>query len=532
MISNETALAALKSPVRHISARVEVYNGSTLAATYTANDNLSKIEIERAGDSTKFYGYGICQKLHLELIDTNREIEISTANHIKVMFSANDEWADCFPAFYVTQVRRDENTNALTITAYDALYSAVKYTVAELHIEAYTILEFARVCAAKIGLNEAVINTIAYNSFYLDYPTGANFEGTETLREALDAVSEATQTVYYINASNQLVFRMLLRDADAVYAITKDDYFTLGSGENKRLAKICNTTELGDSVYASISESGSTQYMRDNPFLELREDIGDLIGVAISFIGGLTINQFECNWRGNYLLEIGDKIALETKDGNTAISYLLDDTLTYNGAFQQKTRWKYTNEETETEDNPSSLGEVLKQTYAKVDKANKQIELMASDVSSTKDNVASMLINTESITASVQRIEESTQQAVENTNESIAELSAKVSQTITADELSIAVKKELANGVEKVETETGFTFDSEGLMVSKSGSEMATQITEDGMQVFKNDTAVLTANNIGVDAVNLHATTYLIIGTNSRFEDYETNRTGCFWIGA
>ena len=157
---------------------------------------------------------------------------------------------------------------------------------------------------------------------------------------------------------------------------------------------------------------------------------------------------------------------------------------------------------------------------------------MVSDVSSTKDNVASMLINTESITASVQRIEDSTQQAAENTNAAIAELSAKVSQTITADELTIAVKKELANGVERVETATGFTFDSEGLMVSKSGSEMTTQITEDGMQVFKNNTAVLTANNIGVDAVNLHATTYLIIGTNSRFEDYETNRTGCFWIGA
>jgi uncharacterized protein YehS (DUF1456 family) len=199
--------------------------------------------------------------------------------------------------------------------------------------------------------------------------------------------------------------------------------------------------------------------------------------------------------------------------------------------LQEKTRWKYTNEETETEDNPSSLGDALKQTYARVDKVNKQIELMASEVDSNTDNIASMLINTESITATVQRIEDSTQEAAKNTNAAIAELSSRVSATITADELSIAVKKELANGVEKVETSTGFTFDSDGLMVSKSGSEMQTQITEDGMQVFKNNEAVLTANNIGVDAVNLHATTYLIIGTNSRFEDYGENRTGCFWIG-
>lgn len=529
MISNETALAALKSPVRHIGARVEVYNGSALAATYTAEDNLSKIEIERIGDSTKFYGYGICQKLHLELIDTERQIEISTANHIKVYFDG----FNYFPDFYVSQVRRNENTNALTITAYDVLYNTTKDAVGSLSIDApYTIMDYITACAAHIGLSGVITRTIADSAFALNYENGANFEGTETIREALDAAAEATYTIYYVNHENKLVFRMMWKDAAVASTITKEDYFTLDSGENKRLAKICNTTELGDSVAASIAANGSTQYLRDNPFLELREDIATLIDNAIADMGGFTINQFECNWRGNYLLEIGDKIALETKDGNTAISYLLDDTITYTGAFQQKTRWKYTNEETETEDNPTSLGDVLKQTYAKVDKANKQIELMVSDVSSTKDNVASMLINTESITASVQRIEDSTQQAAENTNAAIAELSAKVSQTITADELTIAVKKELSNGVEKVETATGFTFDSEGLMVSKSGSEMTTQITEDGMQVFKNNTAVLTANNIGVDAVNLHATTYLIIGTNSRFEDYETNRTGCFWIGA
>ena len=60
---------------------------------------------------------------------------------------------------------------------------------------------------------------------------------------------------------------------------------------------------------------------------------------------------------------------------------------------------------------------------------------------------------------------------------------------------------------------------------------MKTQITEDGMTVYKNEDAVLTANNTGVDAVNLHATTYLIIGNNSRLEDYGSDRTGCFFIG-
>ena len=60
---------------------------------------------------------------------------------------------------------------------------------------------------------------------------------------------------------------------------------------------------------------------------------------------------------------------------------------------------------------------------------------------------------------------------------------------------------------------------------------MKTQITEDGLQVFKGSEAKLVANNEGVIAEDLHATTYLIIGSNTRFEDYNTNRTGAFWIG-
>ena len=87
------------------------------------------------------------------------------------------------------------------------------------------------------------------------------------------------------------------------------------------------------------------------------------------------------------------------------------------------------------------------------------------------------------------------------------------------------------NGVSKVTTSTGFKFDDEGLTVSKSNTEMKTQITEDGMKVFKNDEAVLTANNVGVEARNLSASTYLIVGSNSRFENYGEERTGCFWIG-
>jgi hypothetical protein len=136
-------------------------------------------------------------------------------------------------------------------------------------------------------------------------------------------------------------------------------------------------------------------------------------------------------------------------------------------------------------------------------------------------------MTTEEINGSVTSI---TKTLDESTNE-IETLKKSVELKMSDEDFNIKISKEMEKGAKKVVTDTGFSFDADGLTVSKSDSEMSTTITEDGMRVYRGNTAVLTANNTGVDATNLHATTYLIIGTNSRFEDYGRNRTGCFWIG-
>ncbi len=101
----------------------------------------------------------------------------------------------------------------------------------------------------------------------------------------------------------------------------------------------------------------------------------------------------------------------------------------------------------------------------------------------------------------------------------------------TAEGLSVQVRTVLDDGVSRVSTTAGYTFDETGMTVEKSGRAIKTQITEDGMRVYKNENIVLTASSEGVEAVDLHASTYLIVGGRSRFENYGTDRTGCFWIG-
>jgi hypothetical protein len=512
MITNTTHKNELISPARKISGRVELFNGSTLLNTFTHTDALTSIDVNRAG-SKKFFGYGVCQEAEIKLVDKERVINIEENQILKISFIAKNSTVSPTPLFYISEVKRDENTNALTVKAYDAIYKAKAHTVAELNLEApYSLLDVIAKIAAILGVsfNLELTNRVGLNT---TYPEGANFEGSETLREVLDFIAEATQSIYYMTRSNALSFKQLDIAGAPVLTINKSDYFTLERNQQQRtLATVVSATELGDNVSIEApGVTGETQYLRDNPFLELREDITSLLENAISVVGGLTLNEFNCSWRGNYLVEPGDKISIVTKDDGVLISYLLNDKYSYNGGFSSKSEWTYAANENESVDNPVTIGDALKKTYAKVDKANANIEIVAGETAAIK-------LNNEAITASVNKV-----------SSDVVDVTQEVSTKVTAEDVNFTIQTAISDGVEKVTTTTGFTFNEQGLKVSKSDSEISTNITEDGMTVYKNDTAVLVADNQGVKAEDLHATTYLIVGNNSRFEDYGS-RTGCFWI--
>lgn len=117
---------------------------------------------------------------------------------------------------------------------------------------------------------------------------------------------------------------------------------------------------------------------------------------------------------------------------------------------------------------------------------------------------------------------------------SVSEVSSKVEMKLDADAVTIEVQKEIAKGVDRVVTKTGYEFGDSGLNISKSGEEMSNLLDHTGMYVKRDDEEILTANNKGVATENLHTRKYLIIGEDggrSRFEDYGIDRTACFWVG-
>lgn len=104
-----------------------------------------------------------------------------------------------------------------------------------------------------------------------------------------------------------------------------------------------------------------------------------------------------------------------------------------------------------------------------------------------------------------------------------------------AKNLQLQVQTIAREGVSRVVTETGFTFDSEGLTVGKTGSDLTNKITQQGMYVVRNDgTTMLRADAAGVVATDVSVGNYLIIGSHARLEDYTdggVKRTACFYLG-
>lgn len=574
MINNQLHLDMLTSPSRSIISFVDVVNSDNTLydPSLTQGDwreILRDYTITRAG-ANKFFGFGIGQEITVHWLDKNRIMNVNTDQQLRVWYGESNDLPP--PLFHISEVTRDENTNELTVKGVDKLYKARNHTFSELGLTPpYTLYQLALAIAECLGFG-TLINIINASGF--DAAHTGNYEGTETLREVLDDIAEATQTIYYVCCYGRLTFKRPDKIGDPVLTISKADYFTLKSNTSVTLSKIVKATELGDNLSATTGEDGVTQYVRDNPFWEMLDDttMATKLNQAIEAIGGVTANQFNCHWRGNYLLEPVDKIALITKDGTAVTSYYINDKITYNGGLTSTISWEYPNNDNETADNPVTISDALNKTYAKVDKIEKNITLYVGEIVEEKldeaiggsftgieERVSKLELTTESITADVSNVKKTEEQqnekigqlevTAENVTTRVSEvettqvssmnavntridtLAKETALKVDADGVEILVSQSLSQGVNKVTTSSKkYTFDDSGLDISSSGSNISTTITENGMKIFRAGNEVLIADNEGVKAEDLHASTYLIIGNTSRLEDRE-NRTACFWIG-
>lgn len=141
----------------------------------------------------------------------------------------------------------------------------------------------------------------------------------------------------------------------------------------------------------------------------------------------------------------------------------------------------------------------------------------------TVKNTADLNILSDQIAASVERYTQNFQ-GVEQKLSALAQ---------RADSFDVDIRSIRDDGVSRVETSTGYTFDEKGLDIHRSDSDIHNTIDNTGMYVIRTvgaaEEIMLQANKDGVTATDLTARNFLIVG-RARFESYESDRTGCFYI--
>lgn len=523
------------SPNGIVKAKVGLYNGSTLVQECTCGDYLQDFSVRREGANNKFFGFGICHSLDLNLIDIDGTLtdRLSKDATIHIEFSNEDleYWDEPFPTFHTDKLNIDRKNSSITISALDDIGKLSKYTLDDLGLQApYTVRDLYFAIGNKLFKAVAPIGDLPNLS--LSYEQGGNYDGSETLRAVLDHIAEITGSVYFITSDDTLVLKAL---STKVHTVGKGDYYELVVSTPQTLSAVCHTTELGDNYLATDNSEGVTQYIRNNPLIELRKDIPTVVDALLNSVIGSTRQQFDLDWAGDYRLEPWDTFEVETDTGEYIECVVINDTIEYGGVISGVTSWEFSESETGTENNPTTLKEVIDKTFAQVDRINKEITLFVGSVETTiedkvttqvEEKTSQMQIDIDGITASVSNITKKDNEQ----DELIAELETRVDATVTDEEFNIKITEIITEGVEKVNTVTGFTFDSDGLHIEKSESEMESTLNEDGLVVSRYDTPVLTAKSNGVDALNISVRQYLTVG-GSRFEKYKYNRTGCFWIG-
>lgn len=271
--------------------------------------------------------------------------------------------------------------------------------------------------------------------------------------------------------------------------------------ETSFISKLQIRQEQND-IGAIVGDGANTYIIEDNFLVYGKEpeELEEIANRTFDKIKTIQYRPMKVTLKGNPCLEAGDTVCIHTRNKEVA-SYILQRTIKgiqslkdifeSDGVFEYAEKMNSTNKEVkQLRGKINILEKTVEQSVAKIEDVEKE---MSTTITQT---VKGLKVEIESAAENIGNLQENVAENTENINK------------------------------------TTYEFNTEDFTVSKEGEEIETHISHDGMTVKKDGQDVLVANNKGVDATNLHAKTYLIIGQNSRFEDYGTNRTGCFWIGS
>ncbi len=321
------------------------------------------------------------------------------------------------------------------------------------------------------------------------------------------------------------------------YTFMKNDYVSVDGGEivcgpiNTLIIKSSQVDDenLTKQDLESIAENGEHSIVISDDYIlytdALREQAIDNIWNRVN-----GLKYVDCKlttYYGKPFLKIGNKIRIYTSDTDYFDTYVLKHKFTYDGAFASIIESPILTQQEVNHKQDISISQAVRYAQINIDKQKGSIEELVGEINNVnlKENN-----NYQEITKkfdnyapkeSIVSIENSVKKITEN--------------TYTKTEINT---KLIDGSVEKVVSTSG-TFDENGLTIDKTNAPTRGNFNHKGMKVENANSKeeLLFAgfdeklNQTIVRSENMNVRKYLNIGKNSRIEDYNTDRTGIFYVG-
>lgn len=403
-----------------------------------------------------------------------------------------------FGMYKVKEKKYDEEQDTTILECYDQMLdSMVPYDLA---------LEYPKTVK---DLLDAICSRLAWR---MGYTTFANsdviiekekFGHTYTFRDVLDQIAQVAGGMIAFSSDGLSV----IYPTDSGITIDSSNLKSLKMGKvyGPVNSVVLARTPQEDNIYRldsdSITTNGLTEIrIENNQIMDSHRD--DFLDGLYGALHGLQFELYELESFGIGYLTLGDVFTIQTPDGKNHKTLMLCDDLMITQGISETCHLEAP-EASETDYKAASTTDkLLNQTILKVDKQAQDITAVVSTTETIKGDIAGL-------------------------DTRVTDLA---SLKIDSNSVDIKITRAI-EGIKSITTETGYTFDHDGLHIHKTDEEMENLIDNTGMYVKRYDDNVLVANSDGVDAINLRSRQFLIVGNNSRFEDYGTNRTACFYIG-
>lgn len=452
---------------------------------------------------------------------------------------------------YIVEKPKDEQTENMTsFVGYDLLMQHLdeKYQTS-LDYENETIM-IADVYDELCTTLELTPVTTTFTNSTIEVETNP-FVGGETNRIVLNAIAKVACSFVDIDYStNEIDLKWLSSSLD--YTFETSDFSSLEGGKtvygpiNSLIIKssAVDSENVSYEDAQSIAQNGEHQLVISEDYFLYNETKRQAALTGIwNKVNGLTYTECTLTtYTGKPFLKIGDKIRIYLDEENYIDSYVLQHEFTFDGAFKSVIKCPVLTEQEVKTKQDVSLGEKLRQTEIIV---NKQEGTIIS-LTETTDQLSSDNVDIKTKFGDYVPMEEYTEfkNGVETTQ----------TDTYTKTEIKQILKGTFYDTnnnqvVSEIVHTSSATFDANGMTYEKKDNNnnylTSTTINETGMNV-KNSSgnSLLFAGYVErsnpdygsrfegqtmVATDNIMVNHYLLVGSHSRFEDYESG-TGCFYV--